>query len=223
MNSAMEKSCNTYFIVLGQKVGSEKLISLCSDFGLGKDLEIADNFYGKSGILPSTETINSPQSLANLSFGQGNLLSSPLQMAVAYSCIANGGYYRPPTLMKAIIDNNGMVIQKVKLPQSYRILNTGTVKNLDTILKNVVATGNGEMAYSETTENHGKTATAQSGWYENGREITHTWFCGYFSYNDITYTVVIFKDDGYSGAIDCAPAFKYISEKITDIKQLQNE
>lgn len=218
MNSAMEKSCNTYFIAIGQKIGKEKLFSMCSDFGLGKSIEIADNFNTQSGILPSTESINSVQSLANLSFGQGNLLSSPLQMAVAYSCFANGGYYRPPTLMKGIIDENGNVIQKVQLPQSYRILNSSTVKTLNNILGNVVTSGNGKLANSHKTENHGKTATAQSGWYDNGREITHTWFCGYFSHKDTTYTVVIFKDDGYSGAVDCAPAFKYISDGIAEIK-----
>lgn len=218
MNSAMEESCNTYFIALGQKIGEEKLISLCSDFGLGKSIEIADNFYAQSGILPSIESINSVQSLANLSFGQGNLLSSPLQMAVAYSCFANGGYYRSPTLMKGIIDENGKAIQKVELPQGYRILNKSTVTSLNSILGNVVKWGNGKLANSEKTENHGKTATAQSGWYENEREITHTWFCGYFAHKDTTYTVVIFKDDGYSGAVDCAPAFKYISDEIADIK-----
>lgn len=218
MNSAMEESCNTYFIALGQKIGKEKLISLCSDFGLGKSIEIADNFYAQSGILPSTESVNSAQSLANLSFGQGNLLASPLQMAVAYSCFANGGYYRPPTLMKGIIDESGKTIQKVELPQNYRILNKSTVTALNSILGNVVKSGNGKLANSEKTENHGKTATAQSGWYENEREITHTWFCGYFIHKDTTYTVVIFKDDGYSGAVDCAPAFKYIADGIADIK-----
>lgn len=218
MSSAMEESCNTYFIALGQKVGKEKLISLCSDFGFGKSIEIADNFYAQSGILPSIESVNSAQALANLSFGQGNLLSSPLQMAVAYSCFANGGYYRAPTLMKGIIDENGKTIQRVELPQGYRILNKSTVTELNSILRNVVESGNGKLAGSEKTENHGKTATAQSGWYEDDREITHTWFCGYFTCKDTTYTVVIFKDDGYSGAVDCAPAFRYISDNIADIK-----
>ena len=45
MQSAMEKSCNSYFIALGQKVGGEKLISLCKDLGFGEKAELADNFY----------------------------------------------------------------------------------------------------------------------------------------------------------------------------------
>ena len=218
MNSAMEQSCNCYFIALGQKLNIDKLINLCGDFGFGKTVELADNFNTKSGNLPSADSISSLQSLANISFGQGDLLASPLQLAVAYSCFANGGYYRPPTLMKAIINENGKAIQKVKIPECYRILNTSTVDKIDKILMNVVINGNGKKAYSDMTINHGKTATAQSGWFENDREINHTWFCGYFTINDTTYTVVIFKDDGKSGANDCAPVFKDISEGISDIK-----
>lgn len=214
MTTAMEQSCNTYFIALGQKIGNEKLISMCSDFGLGKELELADDFYLKSGNLPTNDEVSSPQALANLSFGQGKLLASPLQMAVAYSAFANGGYYRPPTLMKGIIDQEGNVIQRVELPSKYRILNESTAKITDEILLSVVEKGNGNRAYSTLTENHGKTATAQSGWYVNGEEITHTWFCGYFSVNNVTYTVVIFKESGTSGATDCAPVFKDISERI---------
>ena len=217
MNSAMEMSCNTYFIALGQKVGTEKLISICSDFGLGKPIELADNFNLKSGKLPTVESINSPQALANLSFGQGELLASPLQMAVAYSCFTNGGFYQHPTLMKAIIDENGKAIQKVELPEKYRIINENTANRVDGILKNVVTNGNGNKAYSFITNNHGKTATAQSGWYENGKEINHTWFCGYFYFNGKTYVVSIFKEDGISGANDCAPVFKEISDNIVKL------
>ena len=222
MDTAMQYSCNTYFIALGQEIGAENLLSSCEYFGLGKSIELADNFYIKSGVLPHKDTINSPQALANLSFGQGDLLATPLHLAVAYSCFANGGYYQPPTLMKAIIDENGNTIQKVKLPQKYMILNESTINVINEILKNVVYKGNGINAYSTITENHGKTATAQSGWYENGKEINHTWFCGYFSDGITTYTVVIFKDDGQSGATDCAPVFKEISENVFQNKSSNN-
>ena len=218
IKSAMEKSCNTYFIALGQKIGAEKILSLCSSLGFGKGIELADNFYLKSGILPSKESINSPQALANLCFGQGELLVNPVQMAVAYACFANGGYYRAPTLMKGIIDENGDIIQKVKLPEKYRILNKETVDSIDSVLESVVSNGNANKAFSNLVTNHGKTATAQSGWYENGREITHTWFCGYFTHNQRTYVAVIFKEDGSSGAVDCAPVFKEISERIIDVQ-----
>lgn len=214
MTTAMEQSCNTYFIALGQKVGSEKLLSLCGDFGLGKSVELADNMYLKAGTLPSAENITSPQALANLCFGQGELLASPVQMAAAYCVFANGGYYRPPTLMKGIIDKNGEIIQKVQLPDACRIISESTAERLDGILESVVTNGNAKRAYSEFSECHGKTATAQSGWYENGVEINHTWFCGYFTVNGKKYVAVIFKEDGVSGSVDCAPVFKELAEQI---------
>ena len=217
MKTATEKSCNTYFIALGQKIGVDKITSLCSDFGFGKEIELADNFQLNSGNLPTTDSVNSPQALANLSFGQGELLASPLQMAVAYSVFANGGFYRTPTLMKAIIDENGQTIQKVIIPEEYRIINSKTAEKIDEYLESVVTNGNGNKAFSTLTSNRGKTATAQSGWYENGREINHTWFCGYFTVKEKTYVVAIFKEDGISGANDCAPVFKEISESIVQL------
>lgn len=214
ITSAMEKSCNTYFIALGQKIGSYDLLSLCEDFGLGKSVELADNMYLKAGKLPSAESISSPQALANLCFGQGELLISPVQMAVAYCAFANDGYYREPTLMKGIVDKNGEIIQKVRLPEACRIISDGTAQSLDEILESVVTNGNAKRAYSEFSECHGKTATAQSGWYEEGVEINHTWFCGYFTVNDKKYVAVIFKEDGVSGSVDCAPVFKELAERV---------
>lgn len=52
LKKAMERSCNTYFIALGQKAGADKLLSLCSAMGFGKSEELADNYYLKPGISP---------------------------------------------------------------------------------------------------------------------------------------------------------------------------
>lgn len=218
MKNAMEKSCNCYFIALGQKIGGEKILTLCKNSGLGKSFELADNFTVSSGILPNENELEFPSTLANFSFGQGNFLATPIQMASAYSVFANGGYFREPTLMKAIIDDNENPIQKVKLPEKELILGENTILKIDNILESVVSNGNGNKAYSSYVVSHGKTATAQSGWFEKDREINHTWFCGYFTYSDITYTVVIFKEDGISGAVDCAPVFREIAEKIIETK-----
>ncbi len=217
LTTATEKSCNTYFIALGQQLGKDKIISICNDFGLGKEIELADDFYVNSSKMPSSDNITSPQALANLCFGQGEMLISPIQMAAAYCVFANGGYYRPPTLMKAIIDENGEAVQKVMLPEACRIVSPTTAQELDKILESVVTNGNGNRAYSSLTDCHGKTATAQSGWYRNGKEINHTWFCGYFTAGDKKITAVIFKENGVSGATNCAPIFKELAERVCGI------
>lgn len=223
MKTATENSCNCYFIALGQMLGGKKILSLCKSLKFGETLELADNFTIDGGQIPTESELLVPQALANFSFGQGNLLINPVQMACAYACFANGGYYREPTLMKAIIDENGNAVQKVSLPEKYRVLSSKTVEKTDEILESVVSNGNGNKAYSQIVTNHGKTATAQSGWFENGIEINHTWFCGYFSVKDTTYVAVILKENGTSGAADCAPIFKELSEQIYKVKNYGNK
>lgn len=217
MSTAMEKSCNTYFIELGQKVGAEKLVNLCAGLGLGKSFEYEDGVYSKAGILPSAEAVSTESSLSNLSFGQGDLLATPWQMAAAYSAIANGGVYHTPVLMKEILGENGETIQKLATESGVRVISKQTANSLDKILQGVVKNGTAKLGFTERAVGRGKTATAQSGSVKDGREILHTWFCGYFTYKGKTYTVVIFKEDGTSGANDCAPVFKTITEKVCDI------
>ncbi len=214
---AMEKSCNTYFISLGQAVGTEKLLSICSALGLGKSFEYEDGVYSKKGNLPSVSEVSSPSALANLSFGQGTLLATPWQMAAAYSVIANGGVYHTPVLMNAILGENQEVIQRLVPDEGVRVISKSTASRLDEILRGVVENGTAKSGFTEKARGCGKTATAQSGWEKDGREILHTWFCGYFTYDGKTYTVVIFKEDGTSGSADCAPIFKTVTEEICKI------
>ncbi len=223
MKTATENSCNCYFIALGQKLGGKKILNLCKSLKFGDALELADNFIIDGGQIPSESELLVPQALANFSFGQGNLLINPIQMACAYACFTNGGFYREPTLMKAVIDENGNAVQKVSLPEKYRVLSNDTVEKINEILESVVSNGNGNKAYSQIVTNHGKTATAQSGWFENGIEINHTWFCGYFSVEGTKYVAVILKESGTSGAVDCAPIFKELSEEIYKVKNYGNK
>lgn len=217
MALAMEKSCNTYFINLGQKVGAEKLLNICDGLGLGKSFEYEDGVYSKKGNLPAESDLALPSALANLSFGQGTLLATPWQMAAAYSAIANGGVYHTPVLMNAILGENQEVIQRLVPDEGVRVISKDTSERLDKILRGVVENGTAKLGFTEKARGCGKTATAQSGWIKDGREILHTWFCGYFTYNEKTYTVVILKEDGTSGANDCAPIFKTVTEEICEI------
>ncbi|MBQ1263400.1 MAG: hypothetical protein IIX89_03835, partial [Oscillospiraceae bacterium] len=81
MKSAFANSCNPYFIKLGQAVGTERLLSISSLFGLGKPIELCSGISTASGKLPSSAEIKSIGDLANLSFGQGALMATPVHIA----------------------------------------------------------------------------------------------------------------------------------------------
>ena len=62
----------------------------------------------------------------------------------------------------------------------------------------------------------GKTGTAQSGIYNDGKEILRTWFAGYYPSKNPRYIIVIMNENGSSGTKDCVPVFKNIIRNISD-------
>lgn len=216
MAQAVASSCNVYFINLGLETGSEKILSLASDLGLGREITLADGIVCKSGILPGSSDINSLPALANLSFGQGKLLSSPLSIAAVYAAFANGGIYREPYLIKCITDTDGKVTSYYKNETDSRVITESVCKKIQQMLTLTVTDGSGKNACPENSSAAGKTATAQSGWYENGQEVLHTWFAGWFPAGEPRYVITVMNEHGNSSSTDCAPVFKTIADSIYD-------
>ena len=86
------------------------------------------------------------------------------------------------------------------------------------MLEETVVSGSGKLAAPMMYNAAGKTATAETGWIENGREIVHTWFAGYYPAHNPKYVIVVFKEDGSSSATECAPIFRDIVDNISSEK-----
>ena len=75
--------------------------------------------------------------------------------------------------------------------------------------------GTGKNGSPASCSSAGKTATAQTGEYnDRGVERLCTWFAGFFPFEAPEYAVVVFNENGSAAAVDCAPVFKEISEEI---------
>ncbi|MBR6785382.1 MAG: penicillin-binding protein 2 [Clostridia bacterium] len=216
MRGALANSCNTYFIALALETGAENIIATAESFGYGKETVLADSIKSKSGNLP--ETVDSDAAAANLSFGQGELTATPLQICVMTAAIANGGYYVEPYIVEGEVGSDGAFIKKSSYSERRQIIDPETAKQLQSFLETVVEEGSGKRAKTEAVTCAGKTATAQTGKSEGGEEIYNAWFAGYFPAEEPQYAVVILKENGGEGAISCAPVFKEIAENITDLK-----
>lgn len=215
MYGGMAQSCNPYFINLALQTGAQPIGEMGEKLGLGQKIELADDWYAQGGIMPDAGVLQSKADLCNLAFGQGTLLASPLQMAAVYAAIANGGVYRAPSLMQSIVDASGEEMQRAELPSARRVMTETTAGTLRALLRETVVSGSGRKAEPAQCGAAGKTATAQSGWFnEAGEEITQSWFCGYFPYETPRYAIVILKENGEGGSADCAPVFKYIADGI---------
>lgn len=160
---------------------------------------------------PSMETWL-PGDNINMAVGQGNLLVTPLQMAVAYSAIANGGKLVTPTVGQEIINQSGEVVRQLSGVTPPRSL------GLNPAVLSVVQQGLYEVAHGPTGTASavfgpvsaaggpvvaGKTGTAQSG---TNSEADHSWFVGYAPFNDPKIVVAIIIEHGGVGASYAAPA-----------------
>jgi penicillin-binding protein 2 len=215
MKGAVAHSCNTYFIHLAQKVGYKKIISMCKKLGIDEKIVLSDSIFAKAGNLPNTKVLSSPAGLANMSFGQGELLASPLEFCKIYSVVANGGYLVTPYLVSGKV-KNGKLTDSVKKSKVKRIISYQTAKTIKSFLEYTVTDGTGKTAKMNCTRAAGKTATAQTGKYYNGREILISYFVGFFPYKGDIYTIIVMKENGLSGSGDCAPIFKNIAEFICE-------
>lgn len=212
MQTALEKSCNCYFINLMDEIDTDYLLKLCSDIGIGKADSIADGLSAASGGLPERESLKIKGELANFAFGQGELMMTTIQMLKAYHALATGNVVSPSVIYGTMDSSGNVKREATSVPQ--KLLTDGTVKKLRQMLFSVTENGNAFNAKSEITNLAGKTGTAQSGIYKNGKEICRTWFAGFFPAESPEYVVVVFNEDGAGGNIDCAPVFKEICEGI---------
>ena len=213
-DTAIAVSCNPYFIELSTQIGAKMLLNTAKELGFGKSIDLGNGFTTSSGNLPNLKELNSSAAVGNLGFGQGKLTASPLQVAACFATIANDGIYNTPYIYKGFVDSNGNLTPSIQ-NNGKKVLSKSTCKAIKNAMALTTTDGTGKTAFTSLFDSCTKTATAQSGQYdENGVEIKYCWFVGFFPKNNPQFVICILKENGSSGGTDGAPVFKEISEKI---------
>ena len=224
LNCAIENSCNTYFINLGLNTGAENICNTASLFGFGQKIKLCSTIISDAGNISDAKEILSDSELANLCFGQGTLLATPLQIAAAYNVFANNGIYIQPTLLKELIDENGEAYAYYKPEDTHFVISEKTCDIINVCLYNNMLNGTGKSGCPSNVTAAGKTATAQTGRYdESNNEILCTWFAGFFPYENPEYTIVVFNEKGSLASKDCAPVFRNCIEEIVALKNINSD
>lgn len=223
----LQNSCNVGFMMLGEKLGKEKLYKYYNAFGFGKRVNI--DYPGEErGILLPIDKVG-PVELANESFGQG-IAVTMVQYLSALSAIGNDGKMMEPHLVKRVlyVDENGTpsIVKEVNPKVVKQVISEETSKKLRTILESVVTVGAGKRAYIEGYHLGGKTGTAQkviNGAYAHGRYISS--FAAIAPCNDPKLSIIVSIDEPdpsnyYSGST-AAPIAKQIMEDIIRYLDIQ--
>lgn len=155
----VENSCNPGFVVMGQRLGKERLYKYIDLFGFGEKTGIDLNGEG-SGILFKLDNVG-PVELATTAFGQG-ISVTPIQQITAVSAAVNGGNLYKPYIVKRMQEpETNTVIKEVTPTLVRKTISEETSKMVRYALENVVAHGSGRNAYIENYRIGGKTGTAQ--------------------------------------------------------------
>lgn len=207
LKRAIEQSCNPYFIKLGQETGAEQLLGMAKALGFGQETQLADGVIAQAGNLPTLGELSSPHELANFSFGQGKLTATPVQIAAMVSAVANGGMAVTPHLVMGTTED-GQTVQEKESPAPVRVFSQQTAAFLQKAMIGVVEEGSAPLAQPNQGGAGGKTASAQTGLYdEEGEEIVHAWFAGFFPAQNPQYAAVILIEGGEYGGQVASPLF----------------
>lgn len=195
---ALEQSCNTWFYQVGIKAGSKPIVEWAQLFGLGEKTGIPLRSEVE-GLVPTDDYMRKVHGrklldgdIANLSIGQGDLLTSPLQMAEAMAAIANGGTLYKARLVKHVQGNDDKIVlgydvaPRKELPISEDVL-AATRKGM--VLATSGGRGTGRRASVSTVQVAGKTGTAEWGPKNNKRYAA--WFAGYAPAEEPEYAFAV--------------------------------
>jgi cell division protein FtsI/penicillin-binding protein 2 len=205
----LAQSSNVGAVKIGLEVGAQNFYKWVRKFGFGQPTGIA--FPGdEQGIVPTPSQF-SGSTMGNLPMGQG-LSVTPMQMAAAYSAIANGGILRAPQL---ILDENGHPVPE---PSGHRVISSKAASQIRTMLEGVLAPGGtaSEVSVPGYTL-AGKTGTAQvaeNGTYSDTKFVAS--FVGFAPAQDPKLLVAVVVNQptqgSYYGGAVAAPAFGEIAK-----------
>ncbi len=214
MKSAFSQSCNIYYIRLAQQMGAGALYDMAQSFGFGGSIELADGLTATAPLFPKLSDVeNSPGALANLSFGQGYLMTSPLHIAQITATIANNGTMPSVHLIDGYMDEKGHFDQAAR-NSGKTILSFETAGTLRRMMEAVVSEGTGRSASPSVCTAAGKTGTAETGQIGGEEAVVQSWFTGYFPAEVPKYVVTVLAEDANNTNGQANALFCEISNKL---------
>lgn len=221
----IEESCDIVFYEIGYefyKRKKEELQATAREFGLGSKTGI--DLPGEvAGRVPDAEWKKEfnknypeyqlwlPGDTVNMAIGQGDLLTTPLQMASVYAGLGNGGTLMRPHVLKDVLDSEGGVALTSE-PEPMAQLNASDAE-LDVLkraLVKVTTTGTARGTFRGfDVRVAGKTGTAEV----YGKD-DYAWFCAYAPAEEPRYAVAVVIEQGGHGGSVAGPAARNILAQL---------
>ena len=219
MVSAIEKSCNTYFYQLILKIGIDNLYKYGQLFHFGEktNIDIGQEF---SGLIPSKEYYDKVYgegkwtngNLLSLGIGQGEILTTPIQLAQYTSLLANYGRTKTPHLVRGYIESQ----TNKYIPLQYDSIQVDISKSTFDVVRRgmydaVQGDGTGKWIRLKNIEICGKTGTVQ-----NPHGEDHALFIAFAPYENPKIAVAVIVENVGYGSTFAAPIAQKVIKAYLD-------
>lgn len=228
MAQAIEQSCDVYFYTVARDIGIDALANMAKEFGLGKKTGLG--LRGEqSGIVPSPEWKRKARNLPwnggetiNSAIGQGDTLTTPLQLATMTARMVNGGKKILPRLL---VNEEEKSEGYIDIPdEDWAVMLDG----MNRVTNSTRGTAYGSTIKAEQYKFGGKTGTSQvRKLLVHGQDQSklpwefrhHAWFVGYapVSKPEICCSVII--EHGGGGASAAAPVARDVLRKALELME----
>ncbi len=239
LHEAVARSCNVYFFHLAETVGMDRIARIAQAFGLGEKTGLGINPEAP-GRIPTRSWYALRYRgqfrvgfTLNMAIGEGDVTVTPLQLALAYSAIANGGTLYQPQLVRAVETSDGAVVQEFP-PRIRRqvAVDPDNLARIRTALYEVVNDPNGTAypARDAALDVAGKTGTAQTGYVVKKEDEpkmgwflaqNHAWFSSFAPARSPAVGVTVLVEHGGSGPEVAVPVAMQIVREYERLQALR--
>lgn len=191
MINVLNFSCNIGMSFVAGRLGKALLYKYVTDFGFGErtGIDLPNEAKGQVEHFEDWSTARQ----YNIAFGQG-LTVTPLQMAVAYSALANGGVLIEPRIVDKLIYHPSDKEVEPSVQEGRRVVSKDTANTVTAMLTSVAEVGGSKGARVDGYYIAGKTGTAQiassRGGYEEGVGTTTGSFAGYLPADNPMFVII---------------------------------
>ncbi|HMO95460.1 MAG TPA: penicillin-binding protein 2, partial [Tepidiformaceae bacterium] len=194
---AFTYSVNAIFAQVGVSLGWGNLAEQAAALGVGK--EVPFSLATAPGQLHAPGSELDRVLLASTAFGQGELLVTPLQLALITAAIANGGEMPAPRLALAEVSGD-RVVRELDPASSRTVLSAGVAVDMQDFMRSVIAVGQASGLSIPGVQVAGKTGTAEA-----GDGTSHAWFIGYAPAEAPRVAIAVVVERAGQGGVIAAP------------------
>ena len=228
---AIAESNNIFFYAVGggydkiSGLGSDRLKKYLDDFGFDSvtGIDIAGE---QSGLVPDRSWRKKVKGenwyvgdTYHMAIGQGDLLVTPMEEAIATAAIANGGTLFEPRMAAEILSPDSGKVERVITPsiKAKNIIGSDSLRIVRDGMRQTITAGSGTAVFGNdfAVDVAGKTGTAQFG--TEGK--THAWFTSFAPFDDPKIVITIFIEGGGEGYNVAAPVAKAGFQWYADNKE----